>query len=65
MLDDLDIITNIMVNINSTALGKGSGDAWGLLVRRQLGGEPEEKIGDPPNGRAAGKQAVLEGHSRL
>ena len=48
MLDDLDIITNIKVNINSTALGKGSGDAWGLLVRRQLGGGPEEKIGDLP-----------------
>ncbi len=48
MLDDLDIITNITVNINSTARGKGSGDAWGLLVRRHLGGGPEEKIGDLP-----------------
>ena len=35
-LDDLDITTNIMANINSTALGKGSGDAGGRLYESRL-----------------------------
>ncbi len=30
----------IRLGINSTARGKGSGDAWGLAVRDQLGGSP-------------------------
>ena len=31
----------ILHRINVTARGKGSGDAWGVSVRDQLGGSPE------------------------
>ena len=35
----------IRLRINSTARGKGSGDAWGLAVWDQLGGSPVSPVG--------------------
>ena len=37
------ITPGIMHTINVTGRGKGSGDAWGLSVRYQLGGRPDAK----------------------
>ena len=34
-------VLGILHRINVTARGKGSGDAWGVSVRGQLGGSPE------------------------
>ena len=34
-------MSGILDRINVTARGKGSGDAWGISVRDQLGGNPE------------------------
>ncbi|MBI1658899.1 MAG: hypothetical protein IS632_09060, partial [Thaumarchaeota archaeon] len=35
------VVPGILHRINATARGKGSGDAWGVSVRDQLGGGPE------------------------
>ena len=35
------VTPGIMHKINVTARGKGSGDAWGMTVRDQLGGSPD------------------------
>ena len=35
------VVPGILHKINVTARGKGSGDAWGVSVRDQLGGSPE------------------------
>ncbi len=35
------VTPGIMHKINATARGKGSGDAWGVSVRDQLGGSPD------------------------
>ncbi len=35
------MILGIMHTINVTARDKGSGDAWGVSVRNQMGGSPE------------------------
>ncbi len=35
------MVPGIMHTINVTARGKGSGDAWGVSVRNQMGGSPE------------------------
>lgn len=35
----------IRLRINSSARGKGSGDAWGIAVREQLGGSPTSPVG--------------------
>jgi len=45
MLSNRNIKANVRANVTSTPKGKGYGDAWGLHVRRQLGGGPEEKVG--------------------
>jgi len=45
ILGNLNIKANIRENVTSATKGKGYGDAWGLHVRKQLGGGPEEKAG--------------------
>ena len=36
-----DVVLGTLHRINVTARGKGSGDAWGVSVRDQMGGGPE------------------------
>ena len=33
--------SRIKLRVNSTARGKGIGDAWGIAVRKQLGGSAD------------------------
>ena len=42
---DRNVTPLIRLKTISTARGRGSGDAWGLAVRDQLGGSPESRIG--------------------
>jgi len=44
----LNVAPNIRLPVNRTARGRGSGDAWGLLLRRQQGGGPREAVGGLP-----------------
>ena len=38
MRGDRGVDSRIKLRVNSTARGKGTGDAWGIAVRKQLGG---------------------------
>ena len=42
---DCGVTPLIRLRINSTARGKGTGDAWGLTVCNQLGGSPVNSVG--------------------
>jgi len=44
----LDVTPDIRLPASRTARGRGSGDAWGLLLRRQQGGGPREAVGCLP-----------------
>ena len=38
---DRGVNSRIKLRVNSTARGKGTGDAWGIAVRKQLGGSAD------------------------
>ena len=41
---DRGVDSRIKLRVNSTARGKGTGDAWGIAVRKQLGGSADSHV---------------------
>ena len=60
------VVPGILHRINVTARNKGSGDAWGVSVRDQLGGGPRGHAAGPAEpGGEEGEPNLLEGQDRI
>lgn len=58
---DLGIQPLMNMRTDLTAGGKGTGDAWGMAVRHQLGGSPGAKIGRLATGEREENKAYWRG----